>query len=137
MKAVLSRKYDPIQTYGRFILLSGNKVLFQLLTLELPWNGNQRKVSCIPEGKYEVHKIWSPKFGKCYQVIDVPERDAILFHSGNYADLSGKSDTEGCILVGMNYGDIDENGVTDIIQSRLAMQKLMNMAEDKFELYVI
>ena len=107
MKAVLSRRYGKNQTFGRLMVLEGEKVNTQVLSLELPWNGNQKSSSCIPEGKYEVHRIYSPKFGKCFHVLDVPDRTAILIHSGNYASLTEITDTTGCILPGMAFEDIN------------------------------
>jgi len=132
MKAVLSREYTPIQTLGRLVLFDGNKVRLQILTLELPDNGNQKNVSCIPEGKYEVHRIYSPKFGMCFHVQDVPGRSEILIHKGNY-----NKDTHGCILVGMGHEDINGDGVLDVIESTHALTKLLNIAPDVFELHVI
>jgi len=137
MKAVLSRRYTNLQTPGRLIALDGDKVRLQILTLELPWNGNQKRVSCIPEGVYEVHKVHSPKFGKCFMVMDVPDRSGIMIHPGNYASLTDRSDTSGCILPGMARDDIDDNGIEDIIQSAYALEKLLNILPDSFKLYVI
>ena len=138
MKAILSRRYTNTQTFGRLILLDGERVRLQILTLELPWNGNQRRVSCIPEGKYEVHKIFSPKFGKCFLVNNVPDRDGILFHAGNYIDLkAGKVDSEGCILTGMAYEQLDGEGETEIVQSKHALTKMLNVADESFELHIV
>lgn len=68
-----------------------------LATLELPWRGNQRGVSCIPAGTYPVQYGWSDRWN-CLMphVLDVPGRDAIEIHIGN-----GPGDTDGCIIVGM------------------------------------
>ena len=133
MKAVLSRDYTNIQTLGRLVVFDGAKVRLQILTLELPDLGNQQNVSCIPEGKYEVHRIYSPKFGKCFHVQDVPGRSEILIHKGNY-----NKDTHGCILVGMGHADINEDGVMDVIESTRAMEKLQNaITTDQFELIII
>ena len=64
-------------------------------TLELPWKANQRSISCIPAGEYELIRWPSPKFGQVLMVRAVPNRDGILIHAGNTA-----KDTQGCILVG-------------------------------------
>lgn len=133
MKAVISRDYTNIQTLGRMVVFDGAKVRLQILTLELPNLGNQKNVSCIPEGKYEVHRIYSPKFGKCFHVQDVPGRSEILIHKGNY-----NKDTHGCILIGMGRADINGDGVIDVIESSLAMDKLQNViTEDVFTLIII
>ena len=133
MKAVLSREYNNLQTLGRMVLFEGSKVILQLYTLELPDLGNQKNISCIQEGEYEVHRIYSPKFGKCFHLQDVPGRSEILIHKGNY-----NKDTHGCILVGMDRADINGDGVTDVIESSLAMDKLQNViTEDVFTLIII
>lgn len=137
MKAVLSRKYNNIQTPGRLVVFDGDKVRLQVLTLELPWNNNQRRMSCIPEGVYKVHKIYSPKFGNCFFVNDVPDRSAIEIHAGNYASLLPPSDTSGCILPGLARGDINDDGVEDITNSRDALHKMLNILPDEFKLYII
>lgn len=139
MKAVLSRKYENSLTRGRLVVFDGEKVRLQILTLELPWNGNQRRVSCIPEGRYEVHKIYSPKFGNCFHLQDVPDRDGILIHKGNYASLLSDypNDTSGCILPGMAFEDINSDGQVDIIQSTHALKSLLNIMPNEFMLHII
>lgn len=133
MKAVLSREYNNLQTLGRLVLFEGSKIILQLYTLELPDLGNQQNISCIPEGEYEVHRIYSPKFGKCFHIQDVPGRSEILIHKGNY-----NKDTHGCILVGMGHADINGDGIMDVIESTRAMEKLQNaITTDQFELIII
>ena len=77
------------------------------VTLERPWKGNKPFESCIPMGKYICRRYTSTKFGKTFQIMDVPGRTYILFHKGNFAD-----DTEGCVLLGEGYeGDgISQSG---------------------------
>ena len=133
MKVIISREYNNIQTIGRLVVFDGAMIKLQLCTLELPDLGNQKNISCIPEGKYEVHRIYSPKFGKCFHVQDVPGRSEILIHKGNY-----NKDTHGCILIGMGRADINGDGVIDVIESSLAMDKLQNViTEDVFTLIII
>lgn len=69
---------------------------FACMTLELPDKYNQRNISCIPAGKYSIVPHQSPKFGKVYKVLNVPNRGDILFHIGNYLE-----DTNGCLLLGL------------------------------------
>lgn len=136
MKAVLSREYSPTETKGIFLILDGSKVITKVNTIELPDNGNQKNVSCIPEGKYEVHKITSPSRGKCFHVQNVPGRSEILIHIGNYA-AGTHPDTKGCILPGLSYTDVNQDGFIDIAESTLAMQRLLKYLPDKFELHII
>jgi len=110
MKLLLSRSYGDKQTTGLCQILDGARKVFEFYSLELPFLGNERNVSCIPEGKYNVTKIFSTSKGKCFQVHDVPERSYILIHKGNYATGS-KVDTQGCILVGSRFEDINKDGI--------------------------
>ncbi len=72
-----------------------------LYTLEDQWRDNQRGVSCILPGFYEVHPHgWEAdtpfRFKRVWQLQKVRDRAGILIHAGNY-----HTNTEGCILVGM------------------------------------
>tara|TARA_R100000654_G_scaffold17445_2_gene36488 strand:+ start:1717 stop:2151 length:435 start_codon:yes stop_codon:yes gene_type:complete len=68
-------------------------------TLELSWQDNKKNVSCIPKGVYDVSKR-HPNKSASYKyehllIENVPNRNYILFHIGNYP-----KDTNGCILLG-------------------------------------
>lgn len=89
------------------------------VTLEPLWQNNERNISCIPPGVYDVHRVDSPNFGETYEVMNVPNRSDILFHWGNTKD-----DTEGCILVGTSYGPFkDTHGIWN---SRGAFQTFLH-----------
>lgn len=92
----------------------------EFVTLEDAWRDNQRLISCIPQGRYKVKLHRSPKFGLTYQVMDVPERSQILFHAGNT-----HKDTNGCILLGMQFGRIGSE--LAILASRSAFLKFMDL----------
>lgn len=80
-----------------------------VITLERPWNNNQDDISCIPIGSYICNRIQSPKFGETFEVLNVLNRDHILFHKGNII-----TNTKGCILVAEAFNDIDTvSGVTE------------------------
>lgn len=50
----------------------------------------------IPDGEYELGVRFSPKFKReVLWIMNVPEREYILFHSGN-----SENDSDGCVLVG-------------------------------------
>jgi len=102
-------------------------------TLENPYLNNQRNISCIPEGQYKV-RLRLPRESATRDYLhllvqDVPNRDWILFHRGNYP-----SQTQGCILVGNGRKqDIVEN-------SRLAMdlviKEILNLGGENINLII-
>jgi hypothetical protein len=92
----------------------------EFVTLEDAWRDNERRISCIPVGRYKVKQNNSPRFGRTWQVMDVPERDHILFHAGNT-----HKDTHGCILLGMQFGKL--GGETAILASRSAFSRFMDL----------
>ena len=97
----------------------------EFVTLEDAWRDNERQISCIPVGRYKLKPKVSPKFGSTWQVMDVPERDHILFHAGNT-----HKDTHGCILLGLQFGRLGTE--TAILASRSAfLQFLQKMSPDK------
>lgn len=55
---------DGTQTLGELAVNDLNGVtLFSCKTLELPYKGNAKRVSCIPTGAYKVKKRKSLKYG--------------------------------------------------------------------------
>lgn len=84
-----------------------------LATLELPWRDNRVAISCIPEGDYRITMAYSARYSRAMpRLLGVPGREGILVHAGN-----NRTDTEGCILVGMARG---EDGRT-VVRSREAL----------------
>ena len=102
-------------------------------TLENPWKNNQRNISCIPDGEYDV-RLRLPRESASRDYIhllvkEVPNRDWILFHRGNTA-----KDTSGCILVGQGS---KHNAVQN---SRLAMdlliKEILNLGGEDIKLII-
>lgn len=136
MKAVLIRMKqlsNTKQTCGRFIMLDDNgDIVFQCASLELPWMNNMPDVSCIPLGNYYVSLTNSPKFGPgTFSVNNVPGRSHILMHPANYT-----REIEGCIVLGERFSDIDNDDITDVINSRATFDKVKKLATS-FELTII
>ena len=100
--------------------------------LELPWLDNVRRKSCIPEGEYRVMAHQSPKFGACFWVRDVPGRSEILIHPANYT-----RQLLGCLAPGLDFGDIDGDGVIDVKSSRKAMDNLLTTLPREFTLQIL
>ncbi len=110
----LIRIYGSTGTNG--YLVANHKVICK--TIELPWNGNQRSVSCIPEGKYTLRERYSPRFGRHLEILNVPGRDLILIHPANDA----RKELRGCIapvseLIGPGMG----------VKSRAATLQLLDL----------
>lgn len=89
MVLVLSRTYFPDGTNGN---IECNGILI-CNTIELPWKQNEKKVSCIPEGRYSIRKRHSDKFKWHLEVMNVENRKFILIHPANNALL----ELNGCI----------------------------------------
>ena len=62
-------------------------------SIELRWANNERNVSCVPEGVYQVVIIQHPKFSECLQINGVKGRSGILVHVANDA----QKELRGCI----------------------------------------
>ena len=101
------------------VLLKGSKPF--AVTLEPEDKNNQRNISCIPAGSYYCEPFDSPRFGWTYRVMDVPERDYILFHAGNT-----EGDTEGCILVAESFGEL--RGKSAILDSKKGFSEFRDKA---------
>lgn len=133
MKILIERIHDSgVQTIGRFYLLrSDNSVIYTWDSLELPNKGNRRRVSRIPEGTYKALLHNSPKFGKSLWLQDVPNRSEILVHKGNFY-----SDILGCILIGSNLKDINNDGYMDVTSSGNSIRKLMGFIKGLKEIEI-
>lgn len=120
-------KGDAKQTLGE-LLFNGQKVA---KTLELAWNDNNNRISCIPVGCYEVVRRKSPKYGNHFHITNVPKRDFILIHNANY-----HYQLLGCIAVGREHIDINKDGYLDVTQSKDTMSKLLKLLPLEFELII-
>jgi hypothetical protein len=121
MVLVLNRTYFPEGTQG---VLEWNSTLI-CYTIELPWLGNQRRISCIPEGEYFLQLRYSPKFKWHFLLMDVPGRDLILIHPANDAKL----ELLGCIAPVTVHTGIGKGSA-----SRKALEKLKALTKKAFKL---
>ena len=92
--------------------------------IELPWLNNERNVSCIPEGEYELKARYSVKFKHHLHLINVDGRSLILLHPANNA----KRELRGCIapvtqLTGIGKGTY----------SKPLFQKLVSLCYQAFD----
>lgn len=115
---------------------------FSCYTIELPWNDNQRQISCIPPGIYPTVIRISPKYGRTYWVQNVTGRSYILIHSGNWGGYKlengeniYRTHTMGCILPGSKPGFLA--GQRAVLNSRITLRKFMDrMKSQPFTLRV-
>jgi hypothetical protein len=102
-------------------------------TLENPYLDNQRNISCIPEGEYPVRlRLARESATREYLhllVQDVPNRDYILFHRGNFP-----KDTSGCILVGQGTQQDVVNNST--LAMDLVMKEILNLGGTNINLII-
>jgi hypothetical protein len=132
LEIIRTVKFDK-QTEGiLYVLDDTGAIQFKCFTLELPDLNNQRRISCIPEGTYNLKLHNSPKFKQVYWVQDVPGRSEILIHSGNYV-----SQILGCILVGDNLIDINKDGLLDVTNSTKTMQQILKYKANKLTIKAI
>ena len=132
MIAVITRtNSNDKQTLGRLYMYDlMDKEIFTCCTLELSNNGNRQGDSRIPEGSYNVVQRISPSLGLTFHIQDVPDREFILIHSGNYY-----SQIKGCVLVGDSFVDINHDGQLDVTNSRATLNTLLELA-DEFQLTI-
>jgi hypothetical protein len=63
--------------------------------------------------------------------LNVPDRSMILIHAGNYF-----SQTQGCILVGSDFMDVNQDNFRDVVESKKTLHKMYALMPDKFELKI-
>lgn len=95
---------------------------FHCFSLELPWLRNNKNISCIPAGQYRAQKYASPKHGNVLLLQNVPGRDYIEVHAGNYT-----KQILGCILVGKAITYLDRDTIPDVTQSKNTLNTLLSL----------
>ncbi|MCA9495921.1 MAG: hypothetical protein KC589_03185 [Nanoarchaeota archaeon] len=131
---LIQRKtFRDVQTLGDLTVYKDRvKPIYDCKTLELEQDKNARRDDCIPVGIYTVIKHFSPKFGECFWIQGVPDRDGILIHPANFF-----YQLLGCIAVGKGYTDINKDGYLDLTSSRKTMDELLNILPNKFVLKIV
>lgn len=119
-------------TLGRLKIFnaSGN-LLFECFTLELPYVDNQHNISSIPAIGYYCHLYNSSKFGLVFKILNVRNREGILFHKGNTV-----KDTHGCILLGNGYTLNSDLSDCFLRNSKNAFDELMSLDLVDFNLKI-
>lgn len=136
MKSVISRRYRPNETTGKWIVFDQDNKVFELVSVELPDRGNREDCSCIPEGTYILKKTTRANGDPAFLVENVPGRSEIMVHILNFA-AGKKIQTRGCIGPGMYLTDINWDGFLDAAESTKAMKKLLDVLPDESTLIII
>lgn len=119
---------DGKQTLGEFNVIGSD---FSGKTMELPYKDNKHFISCIPPGIYVVKKRVSPTYGNHFHIQDVPNRDHVLIHFGNYY-----TNFKGCIGVGKEFKDLNKDGLQDITETKPTLAKLYSIMPNEFKLTI-
>lgn len=116
MRKVTLTRYEtgPEGTYSNVITDSG----YAVYGMELPWKGNKANESCIPDGTYECAIVQSPKFGKVYEIKNVPDRTNVLAHPANWI-----RQLLGCLALGRAVGLV--LGIKGLMSSKDAIEGFM------------
>jgi hypothetical protein len=124
-------RYERKSTHTLGVLVVGTQYFY---TIERPWLGNARNISCIPGGEYETHflpRSASGKYRNVYHLQDVSQRSGILIHNGNLV-----SHSRGCIIIGEKPGYL--GGQRAVLSSRSALRKFRQaIGEKPFKLRII
>ncbi|WP_233357653.1 DUF5675 family protein [Haloflavibacter putidus] len=115
----LYRGHFPQGTIGALYLFDE----FLSFTIELPWRGNQRNISAIPDGIYALKLRYSKKFEWHLLVEGVSNRDLILFHPANDA----LKELEGCIAPVSSLVEVAKG-----YSSRKALEKILERLRPYF-----
>lgn len=118
--------YTSFGTFGKFVCNS--KLLY---TVERPWLLNQHDVSCIPEGEFDCKPEFFHKDGyPAVEVLNVPNRQDILFHIANWPE-----NVKGCIGVGKLLGVLSNKWA--VLDSTQAFKEFMDFyGKEPFKLRI-
>jgi hypothetical protein len=141
VKVLIERTYRDEQTEGRIYTFNERSgIVWDGYTLELPELGNQRSISCIPEGEYPVIKHNSPTFGECFWIKEVPNRSEILIHVANYVGTpnprTGMADLRGCIGVGKSLLDFTGDKIAELTSSKKAINEMLSVMKSSFTIEI-
>jgi len=133
---------SEVQCRGYLSVIEEEDKLFECKTLELPWKDNRVRESCIPPGPeghessaYSLAHRGASESGNFkyhhFLVEGVPNRTYILIHAGNlYTQILG------CILVGKEFVDLNDDGHPDVTSSRDTLRELRSIVPSGTRLVV-
>ena len=126
-------------TLGRLTCTRNDgETVFSCRTIELPDRNNETRRSRIPNGRYvaevvtsspafDYPHVWIHDEGRVYAA----GRGGIKVHVANFA-----RQLEGCVGVGREFVDLDEDGLVDVTDSEATLKELVDVMPKKTELHV-
>lgn len=138
------KELSKVQNVGTLTVYQDRiKPIFDCISVELGWNDNKNKISCIPARYYEVEKRYTEKRGWHFHIKDVENRSWILIHDkvnyvGSVNPKTGHSDVLGCIIPCFKLVDLNRDGILDIApgSSTKALGKLNELLPENFTLKI-
>jgi len=125
-KISIDRKLSTDKCTQGYLAVNDSVIAY---TLELPNKANKKYISSIPKGEYSAFIRTDGKKGWRLELLDVPNRDNVQIHLGNFLD-----DIDGCILLGTKV-DLENCAVLNNFR-REAIDKLQALL-NKFTLDLI
>ena len=119
---ILTRvKGDSNMTAGVLIIIDENGwPLYSCNCIERGWQDNEKNISSIPRGTYEIVLEYSPRFGRdLWEIKGVPNRSECKIHASNYWH-----ELNGCIAPGEFLTDMDGDNYRDVANSRKTLKKI-------------
>ena len=109
---------DYNQTLGNLLVFDDlGTLLHYSKSMELPWEDNERNISCVPAGMYKLVFEYSDRFKKkLWELKGVIDRSECKIHAANYA-----RQLNGCISPGREHLDIDGDGARDVTFSGMTL----------------
>tara|TARA_R110000782_G_scaffold194427_1_gene284060 strand:+ start:49 stop:477 length:429 start_codon:yes stop_codon:yes gene_type:complete len=114
-KIIVTRHWsDTNQSTGTFLVVDEKgQPIFGCLCIERGDRNNQRNVSRVNSGTYELVLEWSPKFKRnLWELKGTEGRSEAKIHPSNYWDQ-----LNGCIALGLRLKDLDNDGYYDVTNS--------------------
>jgi hypothetical protein len=102
-------------------------LIFECKTLELGYKNNQKSISSVPAGFYELKFEYSPKFNRrLWELKGVPNRSEAKIHPANfYKDLNG------CIGLGDLHVNVNNDGILDLRNSKSTLKRFHKAMDEQ------
>lgn len=114
------------QSLATQLVIDRGRVLYSGHLLERGWRDNERNISCVPAGLYDLQLEYSAKFKrKLWEAKGVPGRSECKFHSANFWDQ-----LNGCFSPGESRFNIGHDHELDMIYSGDMLEIFMNSMGD-------